>query len=89
MRPLFLPFLLIPLAGCGFSVDEQRAIDAAPSAGWRDVSVVDSHKIYPHGAGGCSDGEAAAFDILGMGPSGGCELGTVCCGAVTDCTIKD
>lgn len=80
---------LFALAGCGYMVSDDEAIQAAHNAGLTDVTVLSSHKLSPHMMGGCGEDDSAAFKISATNPAGTKVNATVCCGAVLKgCTIR-
>ena len=73
--------------GGGLLVSSDRAVQAAVSQGYRDVSVTDWHALGPvfHG---CERSDSAAFTVTATDGSGEHTEATVCCPLFSACTVR-
>jgi len=86
---MIMMVLVLGLAGCGYMVGEDDAVQAAKSSGMSAVTVLSAHQLSPHWFGGCSGSDDAAFKMVGTNSAGEKVNFTVCCGAVAKgCTVR-
>lgn len=65
--------------GAGLFADSELALRTAAGVGVQGAIIVDEHRFFP-GLQGCSEEDAAAFDIVGVNASGDPVELTVCVG---------
>ena len=88
-KKLTLVFSGLVLVGCGEFVPSDHAVRAARNQGYEDITVTGRHGIFPHYLGGCSENDAAAFDVTATNSRGRRVNLTVCCGLIVKgCTIR-
>lgn len=74
--------------GRGCFVSEEDATEAVEKQGYRVKEVVDKDVLFV-GWRGCSDNDAAGFDMKVVNPAGQETEIKVCCGAVfKGCTVR-
>jgi len=73
----------------GQMVSKDKAVEAAEAYGFKDVKVLEEHRVSPGMVGGCSGNDAAAFDLAATNSNAMRVNIVACCGwPFKGCTIR-
>jgi hypothetical protein len=82
-----LAILLVVNTLPGLFVPSSKAVDAMRAFGYRNVIVVNEHRLAPRLFGGCGSDASAGFDVDVVDAAGQTQHFVVCCGVIGECLM--